>query len=256
MAKSSRKPSKQEQPEDATRSFEDTVVGIASGVTKAVNEYKIPIIAGIVVLIGMIGLFGLYRTVKEKQQRGWNAEVHEFFLGTSDEIRAGYPELIEKFEGTKFEPFVITSVTNWLHSQDTPEDRAEATRITRDALTRLEDERLLAMNLTNLEGADEKDRDFTIPEPRPEPATVPENPEGTPTPKTLDDIVPKAPEGGTPKPDGDTETGTGETAGDGATTGDGATGDGDAKTEDPPKEETPPTKPGEGDGGDGNQSGG
>lgn len=191
MARSARKPSKKSKPDETTTNFEDTVIGIASGVTKVVNDYKIPIVAGIVVLIGMIGLFGLYRTYKESQQRGWNADVHEFFLGSPEEIRNGYAGLIEEYEGTKMETQVVMRVTNWLSSRDKTEDLDEALRITRDALSRLEDEPLLVLKVAQLEQAADLDRDFSKPEPRPEPATVPLGP------KSLEDILPKKPKGDT-----------------------------------------------------------
>ena len=165
MAKTKRKRDKTApKAKDSMANLEDTLVSVSTDVAKVARDYRVPIIVGVVVVVAVIGVFGLNQAYRNKQLKDLNTLVHEFFSErTDDEIRAGYEQFLADMKDTVVERFAIGEVANWLTEQDKPDDRAKALSLVREGLSRYQDDAFLGVREGQLEAAKADDESFTIP---------------------------------------------------------------------------------------------
>ena len=123
-------------PKDSTAQVEEKIVEISSEVAKAAKDYRVPIIVGLIVVVGVIGLFALVNNFKERARRNLNAEFFVLMDSDAATIESGYAAFLSDIEGDPFEPYAVNKVCGWLVAQGTPEKRETALKLAQGALVR------------------------------------------------------------------------------------------------------------------------
>ena len=206
MAKTKQKGT--ERPKDSTARVEDKLVEISSEISKAAKDYRVPIIVGVVVVVGIIGLFALVRTFEARATKKLNGEFASLMQGNDAQIRADYPAFLAKIEGDDFEPFAVGRICGWLVKDGTPEGYQTALGLAQAAAERHKDDPVIQGVVTNYQTVQQEDSTFEAPVP-PSPVEASTSAGETPglTPPTINpspDATPNSNSTGTiptPSPD-------------------------------------------------------